>query len=154
MSFTRFNYDNTRTVKRNQEMTGPCRYILNTPGPGADVGFSVDPHVRLQKWGTNLRKSPVDIASELDGRNRVLEKYGLPYKTKEVATTNVMYNDNNNHITDETRATHPVWMYRDLPHVRWEYPVHNPQYQTCTPFSNNISSRIQQKNSFIVNNSV
>lgn len=147
MSFTRFNYDNTRTVKRNQEITGPGRYVLNTPGPGTDLGFAMDPYLRLQKWGANLRNSssPVDIASDLDGRNRVLQKYNEPYKKEAVTSSAIQYADVKPY-TDESRATHPVWMFRDLPHVRWEYPIHDPQYATCTPFTNNVSSRLQQKN--------
>ena len=58
MSFTRFDYDECRTAKKLQELTGPGRYMLNTPGPGCNLCFYEDPQIRLQGWGANLRGSP------------------------------------------------------------------------------------------------
>ena len=78
MSFTRFDYDNCRTMKQLQELTGPGRYMLNTPGPGCNVCFYNDPQMRMQKWGANLRHvdggAPIDIDSDLLGITRKLTK--------------------------------------------------------------------------------
>ena len=81
MAFTRFNYDDARTMKLLQESTGPGRYAINTPGQGADLPLYEDPHIRLQGWGANLmgvhNGHAIDIASDLDGRSRRNENYVL-----------------------------------------------------------------------------
>jgi hypothetical protein len=51
--------------------------------------------------------------------------------------------------TEETRASHPAWMYRDLEQVRWEYPLLDPQENTCMPFHANLSTRILEKDAFV-----
>ncbi len=151
MSFTRFNYDECRTKKLLQESTGPGRYILNKPGNGANPCYFEDPHIRLQQWGANLRipnsGTPIDIASDLDGRTRIYQRYcnssefpktGVVHSLKQEYTTCKSF-------TDETRASHPAWMYRDLEQTRWEYPLLNPQENTCMSFHNNLSTRILEK---------
>ena len=70
MSFTRFNYDANRTQKLLQESTFAGRYILNTPGPGANLPFMEDSQVRLQKWGANAHNEGANIESELRGLTR------------------------------------------------------------------------------------
>ena len=153
MSFTRFNYDKARTSKLLQESTGPGRWILNTPGNGTQPGYYEDPQIRTQLWGGNLMSSstghPVDIWSELDGRNRIQTHDGAQHhKEKQVTVKKVEYPTITTTV-NESRVTHPALMYRDLPHVRWEYPIHDPQENTCLSFHNNVSTRIQQKDDFI-----
>ena len=43
MANTRYNYDDLRTVKILQESTGPCRYIMNVPGPAQSTSYVADP---------------------------------------------------------------------------------------------------------------
>ena len=78
MSFTRFNYDPCRTKKLLEESTGPGRYMLNKPGWGNKPCFFSDPQIRMQEWGTNLRRvpggAPIDINSDLLGITRPLSK--------------------------------------------------------------------------------
>lgn len=155
MSFTRFNYDDCRTKKRLQESTGPGRYMLNMPGNGPTPSYFEDPHIRLTKWGANLLDTsnhlPVDIASDLDGRTRRYQKYcnNSEFPNSGVTPVKKLVFPTVKAYTDESRASHPAWMYRDLPQTRWEYPLLNPQENTCIPFHNNISSRILEKNNFI-----
>ena len=52
MANTRFNYDDSRTLKQLQESTGPGRWLLDKPGN--KLLYYTDPHVRLEKWGANL----------------------------------------------------------------------------------------------------
>ena len=155
MAFTRFNYDNCRTAKLLQESTGPGRYMLNVPGNGTTPLYYEDPHIRLQKWGANLLNTPnnhpIDIASDLDRRNVKYQKY---CPTSKYPYSGVVSTTKNNYpimkaYTDETRSSHPAWMYRDLPQTRWEYPLLNPQENVCMPFHNNVSTRILEKNTFI-----
>lgn len=155
MSFTRFNYDECRTKKILQESTGPGRWVLNQPGNGANPCYFEDPHIRLQGWGGNLMttpsKTPIDIASDLDGRTRKLSKYctAEQYPKTGVAKSIIRKYPVCKSFTDETRSSHPAWMYRDLEQTRWEYPLLNPQENTCIPFHNNTSTRILEKDAFV-----
>lgn len=150
--FTRFRDDDARVAKELQQSTGPSRYILNVPGMGTEMPYVNDPHWRLTHWGANLRTShgrdghPIDIDSDLMGLTRNTNKdcYTNQYQEHQVKTREQSYNTVGG-LTDETRATHPAWMYRDLNQSHW-YPLHlNPQEHTCIPFHNNLSSRIIQK---------
>jgi len=156
MAFTRFNYDKCRTAKFLQETTGPGRYMLNTPGIGCKPCYTSDPQVRLQKWGGNLRYvpggHPIDIDSDLIGLTRKLThdctNDGFPKKGV-VISEKVNYVDCKTPITDQSRVTHPVWLYRDLEQTRW-YPLFlDPQENTCKQFENNLNTRILEKDNFI-----
>tara|TARA_B100000963_G_C22315468_1_gene531937 strand:- start:19 stop:522 length:504 start_codon:yes stop_codon:yes gene_type:complete len=156
MAFTRFNYDDARTKKKLQESTGPGRYIMNVPGNGSEPIFFNDPHIRAQKWGSNLREvingGPIDIDSDLSGRTRRLTKYcpktkfsnnGVPYSIEK------KYPQNSQTVTDQSRASHPAWMYRDLPQTR-EYPLFlNPQENVCLTFHNNLNTRLLERDNFV-----
>ena len=65
MANTRFNYDICRTIKKNQEASDPCRYILDVPGNGTHPCYIEDPQIRIQKWGANLYNNNVNLESEL-----------------------------------------------------------------------------------------
>ena len=156
MSFSRYLYDECRTKKQLQESTGPGRWVLNQPGQGSTPYYIQDPHIRLQQWGANVMttpsKHPIDIASDLDGRTRPLSRNcsQMEYPNYGVAKSQKQQFPNyTNTITSESRTTNPAWMYRDLEQTRWEYPLMNPQENTCMPFHNNLSSRILEKNSFV-----
>jgi hypothetical protein len=147
MSNTRFNYDESRTRKRLQESTATGRRLLNTPNVGCIDYFYTDPHIRLQKWGANLCKEhPIDILNELQGRNSKLTRYGRV--SKGIETTQNSYS-NMNSFTNETRTTHPAYMYRNTEHTRWNFPLQNPIIETR---SEGKSSRLIQKNNFVPNN--
>ena len=74
MSLTRFNDDDARIKKKLQEMTGASQYQLNAPGPGVETPFFEDAHIRLQKWGANLRNNTTNLESDLIGINRKITK--------------------------------------------------------------------------------
>uniref|UniRef100_A0A6C0KIE3 Uncharacterized protein n=1 Tax=viral metagenome TaxID=1070528 RepID=A0A6C0KIE3_9ZZZZ len=153
MAFTRFNYDPCRTKKILQESTGPGRYLLNTPGNGCSPCFISDPQIRLERWGANLRSvpngHPIDIDSDLMGLTRNLTNDCLNYKDHEIKTKRNNYKSCNKVFTDESRATNPAWMYRDLEQVRWEYPILDPQENTCIPFQNNLDTTLLEKDYFV-----
>lgn len=151
MANTRFNYDYARTSKLLQESTGPGKYMLNTPGNGDSMPFIADPQIRLQRWGANLYTNPVDIDSDLMGMTRPLHKHDrMEYKTHRAKNSSAnRYNVASAPVTDETRATHPAWAYRDLEQTRWEYPLLDPQEHTCMTFQNNINTRMLEKDNFI-----
>ena len=152
MANTRFNYDECRTAKILQESTGPGRYLLNTPGPGCNPCFIEDPHIRLQGIGPNLRSvhngHPVDIDSDLMGLTRPLNKDCLQYDENAVKSSQNNYKDCSIDYTDESRATHPSWMYRDLEQSR-RYPLFlDPQENVCKHFNNNLSTRILERDKY------
>ena len=72
MSFTRFHDDPYRIQKQLEESTHTGRYQLDTPGQGINLPFMEDPHIRLQKWGSNLRTNTTAIESDLRGLTRKL----------------------------------------------------------------------------------
>lgn len=152
MAFTRYHYDEKRVSKLLQESTGPCRRILNTPGPGVDLPFFEDPHIRMSQWGANLMGvrggHAVDIASDLDGRTRKYMKYDLPSNAytkrgrpdsyKKTYKTAQAY-------TEESRASHPAWMYRSVVKPNWEYPLYDHQSAAVQNIPLNKSSRVLAK---------
>lgn len=159
MSFTRYKYDDIRVKKELQQSTGTGRYMLNTPGQGVLPLYYEDPHIRLQQWGANLcvskkTGSPVDIASYLDGRSRKAHKYctetEVPYVDGKFGGVHEYGKESKTMVayTDETRASHPAWTYRTKEQTRWEYPLMDPQENTCMRFNNNISTRILEKDYF------
>jgi len=155
MAFTRFNYDECRTQKKMQQSTDPGRYHLNTPGPKSAHCFMVDPHIRLQKWGGNLmlvkNGHPIDIDSDLIGLTRKLTKGCMHQKwpNKGVVKTEKQHYKTCYPFTDETRTTHPAWMYKDLEQNR-KYPLFlNPQENICIPFIHNLNTRILEKDNYI-----
>lgn len=152
MSNTRFNYDKDRVAKKLQEATGPGRWCLNVPGNGTNPYFYEDPHIRLQQWGGNLLQPssghPIDISSYLQGRNDKQTKYGIEKQEKTMKINKKSY-PTMKAYTDETRASHPAFMYRDAFQDNFDYLIVNPQAHTEMPFTNNLSSRIVEKNNFI-----
>jgi hypothetical protein len=124
MAFTRFNYDDARTEKRLQEATDVGRWTLNVPV--GRLHYSDDPHIRLQKWGANLSSSAVDVENYLQGRENKGNKYcdGVnPAPSFGLPTSHTLFSTTMKAVTDESRATHPVWWFRDLEQTRWEYPL-------------------------------
>lgn len=155
MSFTRFNYDQARTFKKIQESTGPGRYSLNTPDvmpKGADMPlYCNDPHIRLQGWGANLRKTnntenTIDIDSYLLGYNNFNTRDYKPLPTLE---TYKLKTDDSGQFTDETRATNPPREYRVVEVDRFNYLYEDPQRHYNIPFANNIDSRELAKKEYL-----
>lgn len=149
--FTRFRDDDARVTKQLQQSTDVGRYMLNVPGL-ADLPYVNDPQWRLTQWGANLRSTeghPIDIDSDLMGltRNATKDCVNNVYQRNQVRTEPIQYKTVGG-LTDESRATHPAWMYRDAEQTRW-YPLHlNPLEHTCIPFHNNIQSRIVEKDKY------
>jgi len=151
MANTRFYYDPCRTKKQLQQATDPGRWILNVPGNGDKPDYMEDPQIRIQKWGANLRTNTINLESDLLGVNRQLNRDCLGknnYQNFNVPNEAIQYPSNNSLFTEQSRATDPAWMFRDLEQVDWYYPPLNPQENTCFPFQNNLSTRILEKDYF------
>tara|TARA_Y100000741_G_C18038734_1_gene471442 strand:+ start:88 stop:582 length:495 start_codon:yes stop_codon:yes gene_type:complete len=152
MSFTRFNYDDCRTEKSLEESTGPGRYILNTPGWGDKPSYFNDPQIRMQKWGANLRSSnggAIDIHSNLLGITQPLSKDCITKSKNDITTHKNSYPVNKHTITHESRATHPAWMYKDLEQDHKQYLHLDPQENAIVNFSNNLNTRLLERDSHL-----
>jgi hypothetical protein len=150
MAFTRFRDDPIRIQKELAQSTFTGRYQLDTPGQGIDLPFLQDPQLRMQKWGANLRKNPVQLESDLFGLTRRINRDYVvvnDYKDHAVIADAVTYREENPFV-DESRASHPAWTYRDLEQTRWETPFLNPQAHLEKGFHDNIQTRLLEKDYF------
>ena len=151
MSFTRFHDDPCRINKQLQESTGLGRYMLNVPGNGSKPIYMDDPFIRMQKWGGNLMTNTVNLESDLMGLSRNSNRDDVAtneYRLNAVKTKQVQYKSQNP-STDQSRATHPAWEYRDLEQTKYNILPLNPQVNVCFPFQNNLSTRIVEKDIFV-----
>jgi len=151
MASTRFKYDDCRTKKELQQSTDPGKWILNVPGNGISPFYMEDPHIRIQKWGGNLRTNTINLESDLRGINRQSNRDCLGkdnYENFNVPSASIEYPSSVNLNTEQSRSTNPAWWYRDLEQKAWEYPPLNPQVNVCLPFQNNLSTRILEKDYF------
>jgi len=151
MSFTRFHDDPARIRKQTEESSFAGKYALNMPGPGVNLPFIEDTQVRLQYWGANLMTNTVNLESDLRGLTRKTNRDLLEYNDYKLASfqgTPVSY-PNQSTFIDESRATHPAWMFRDLEQSRWEEPLINPQANLEKKFHYNIQTRILEKDNFV-----
>jgi hypothetical protein len=150
MACSRYSNDKNRIEKSNAISTFAGRYTLDVPGPGDNMAFNADPHLRIQKWGANFRENMMDINSDLRGLTRPLNR-DLPeincYKKYSAHSTKISY-DETNYVTDDSRATNPAWTYRDIEMNRWEQPFLNPLDKLEKPFYNNLNTRILEKDYF------
>ena len=151
MAFTRFHDDPYRIKKQLEESSFAGRYMLDTPGPGMGTAFFQDPQLRLQKWGANLKSNTTNLESDLRGLTRKTNR-DIPslndYKEYSVTAPDNIYRSEKPFI-DESRATHPAWMYKDLEQNRWESPFLNSLNGLEKPFHENIQTRILEKDYFL-----
>ena len=147
MSLTRFFDDPCRIKKQLQESTDIGRYMLNVPGNGDKPSYFEDPHIRLQNWGGNLMTNPVDLESNLMGINKKLDRSNMNNRVELDVSNKVIYPDNNM-TTDQSRATNPAWLFRDLQQVNLETNPVKVENIFNIPFANNISSRIYEKDNY------
>ncbi len=147
MSFTRFHDDPHRMKYNLQISTFAERYFLNTPGPGSNLPYFEDPQLRMQGWGANMHNNAIGIESDLRGMTRKLNRDNVELNQHMVFAE---HGDRpvypvQGHFVDESRATHPAWMYRDLEQKRWETPFVNPQANVEKRFVDNLQTRILEK---------
>jgi hypothetical protein len=154
MSFTRFSYDEARIAKQLQESTDPGRYMLNVPCMAPS--YTDCPEIRLQKYGGNLRNvpfgHPIDIDSDLIGLTRKISRDCIKNKYPmggAVFSNKVNAPINNNLTKQQTRVTHPVWMYRDLEQKKSQFLFFDPQANVCKPFENNLNTRLLEKDHYV-----
>lgn len=153
MAFTRFHDDPCRITKQNQIMTEQGRYMLNAPGNGDKPCYMLDPQIIPQKWAGNLWTNCIDVQSTLLGLNQPLTRDCLGIgnyenKMEKANTRPIEYPVCDTLTTDQSRVTHPAYLYKDLEQVDWYFLPLDPQENVSMPFQNNISTRILEKDYF------
>lgn len=149
MSFTRFHDDPARIKKGLDLSTFSGRYALDTPGPGTHMPYMEDSQIRIQKWGANMWSDSTNLESEFRGLGKPLNHGVRTYQdTAFHRGTPMQYSSSDVHV-EESRASHPAWMFRDLEQPRWETPYINPQAHAIKPFDDPIQTRILAKDYFI-----
>lgn len=150
--FTSFKNDQSR-IKKNLEISSYAgRYFLDVPGPGLDIPFMEDTQVRMQKWGANLQSNMVDLEGELFSINRKISRdYNDhdQYKKFIVDSNPIQSFSTKNPFVEESRSSHPAFVYRELETNRYETPWINPQANLEKPFHDNIQTRILEKDNYI-----
>ena len=151
MSFTRFHDDPHRIQKQYEESSFAGRYMLNVPGPGEELPFFEDTQVRLQRWGANLQENTIALEDDLRGLTRPLNRdlSDLNDYSKKSVYSARKYYQSKQPFVQESRASHPAWMYKDLEQTRWETPLLNPLNGLEKGFHHNIQTRILEKDNHI-----
>jgi hypothetical protein len=151
MAFTRFHDDEARIRKSLQESTFAESYYLNKPGNGTAMPLQMDPQLRLQGWGANLCTNAIQLENDFRGLTRKLNRDVLSlnqYDKHTASSERYIYNIASPFV-DESRATHPAWMYREAEHNRWEHPWINPQDNFERSFHWNVQTRILEKDNYV-----
>lgn len=161
MSFTRFHDDPARIKKQLQQSTDVGRYQLNVPGPGDKPLYFEDPYIRAQTWAGNIMTNTVDIEAELFGLSRRLNRDSVDnYHHDEQASLATRTNEvircptRSGSYVEQTRATHPAWMLRDVEQDNWKMLHFDPQENVFMPFFNNLNTRIIEKDRFVSQSTV
>ena len=151
MSFTRFHDDPIRIKKALLQSTYSEGYYLNKPGNGNTIPFQMDPQLRLQGWGANLCTNAINLESDFRGLTRKLNRDVESENNyfNNMANSDAYIYDDAKPFIDDTRATHPAWMYRDSEQNRWEYPHINPQDNCERTFNWNVQTRVLEKDNFV-----
>ena len=110
----------------------------------------MDAYVIPQKWGGNLWSNAVDVQSFLLRLDQPLGKdyLGKPNRGHHLSANPNKYSDSNTLMTEQSRAIMPSWTVRDIPQVKEEFPLFDPQSNVTIPFPNYLSTRILEKDAF------
>ena len=149
MASTRLNNDVISMELRNKTNLNQSEYMLDVPGNGQTPDYIEDPHIRLQKFGGNISSRIVDVNSNLLGINRKIGRDCTQARFDNCEYSKINFPNKCEVVTDESRATMPAWELRDLETHRTGLLLQNPQNHVEMQFSNNISSRILEKNNYI-----
>jgi hypothetical protein len=152
MAFTRFKYDNSRTIKELQQSTDPGRWVLNVPGNGTKPHYMEDPNIRIQKWGGNLMTNHIDIENSLRGITINNNKDCVDqstYKKHVKSSEKIYYPTNSDLYVDQSRSTHPAWEYRTKESTNWLEPLQSVEEIQMIPHqSHQINTRNLEKDAY------
>ena len=99
----------------------------------------------MQKWGANSSRQQRNRYSTY----KKIKKGVINQKSGVVKSQKVLYPKCSQTITQQSRVTHPAWMYKDLEQNN-RYPLFlNPQENVCIPFHNNLNTRLLERDYFV-----
>lgn len=147
MSFTRKFDDDEAVRNKLYQLSAINCYTLQTPGNGIRPHYVEDPHIRLQKFGANLRSNCCNVSSSIRG-------LGIPHtrdctdKLKSAVTGDRISYPKTDSWTDESRATHPVWWYRTVTRSTNQFLHADPQRNAVNKRWESQSTRDQARAKF------
>lgn len=155
MAFTSIKNEPCRIKKQLEISTNLGRYMNDVPGPGDDVAFCEDPHIRLQGWGANLRTNTINLESALLGLNRPLNHDCMEknnYKDHQPSNRQYIYGSSEPFV-EQSRTIMPAWTLRDAEQgktvpARWNYLHEDPQEHYGIPFVNCTNTRLGFKDNY------
>lgn len=151
MAYTRISNDQLRINKQVQESTDVCKFALNVPGPGLNIPFISDPHVRMQKWGANHITDIIGVENSLKNIDRHLFRESITCKDSYYTTPNIdrmNYSQESFNVLDSF-ITQPKWNIRDKERDReLGYPMEKNDSNIFIPFSHNLGTRLFEKDLF------
>ena len=160
MAFTRLYDDPARLQKYIDQATDVGKHILGEPSNGKDILFFNDPFMRMQNWGGNLSNNKTSIESDLRGITRTLNRDTKDNNYLNYLENNDYYKTSTTSTYDEVvkhpRINNPAYNIRGLDSIdqpnNFNYLFFNPQDNYNVPFSNNLSSRILEKDYYNLKN--
>ena len=100
-------------LKSNYRVYWTRKIHVKCSGNGPKPCFMEDPFIRLLKWGANLQTNTINLESELQGRTKRLTRDVQLYTMDQVQSKPIQY-PVCQPSTNQSRATHPAWLYKDL----------------------------------------
>jgi hypothetical protein len=151
---TSFKCDSARIEQSLKVSSFPGRYALDVPGPGLNLPMQDDTQLRMQTWGANRGDNFVNLESDLRGMTRRLNRdqpEANNYRDHAVVSRPLQNYSVADPFVQESRASHPAFMYRGVSQDRWEQPWLNPQAPVDKDFYDNIQTRILEKDYYTPN---
>ena len=136
---TNIRHDKKRLQKEMEISSFGCRYHLDAPGPGVQVGFIENPHIRLQRWAANVYTDQLGLENELT--NRYTQQN--IHDRKKSYPIHRYVNPNQAIVTSETRTDLPAWIFRDKDLQRENISLH--EQHDIYSYNNTVSSRLLPK---------
>ena len=141
MANTRIGNDSCRIIKHNEQSTGPGRWVSNVPGPGTDIPFMEDPHIRVQYWAGNTWTNTVELQDK-SMRGMSQTPRDCITKTKKTIPTNshpLSFSKSNKLTVEQMRAICPAWTLKGLETDTWIEPLAPPI--VINPFAPRVDGR-------------
>jgi hypothetical protein len=136
---TNIRNDKKRVQKEMEISSFACRYHLDAPGPGVQVGYIESPHIRLQHWAANVYTDQLGLENELT--NRYNKQNGQD--RKQSIPMHRYINPNQAIVTRESRTDLPAWIFRDKDSQRENISLHG-QHDIYS-YNSTVSSRLLPK---------
>ena len=126
---TRIGNEPLRIIRKNNQMVDQGRYVMSVPGPGDKNPLILDPQIRLQKWGANIRSNTIRLQDEyMRGMSNESLRYINTGRGKDIQTHDSIsypfdFSKDSKSYTEQTRTICPAWTLRGLENNHWKTPL-------------------------------